>query len=509
MASVAEAGSTPLNLAAPVQSGNVLSSGFRVVQSSSGVKSGLDIRQINPSFAIDWLLSDVCLDSGGKATGDDPAFCKSKRNLAIGEDVHYIRKDPATGMALTGLPLLLGYAPRVVKIFDRYPNRDFSVATDIYDVYEADGSLLSATGTRNAVDNNSNFTFWGLQEGKTWAWQDGWVFFPVCALFNACPVNINGSSTSGSYAIASGTETAKGPVSASFTVWQKYDSYTYKSGKSLATMVSYHSNAKDAQDWVNRANQGKLAIEAFYFTREYGLTRYENWSSIPECQRLFPHLANSKCVSGNYESGCTGANATQAWSTNGSWTVRAGCEEATHVEKVSEPIHAFGAPVGNAQVTSRNLLQNGDFAAVNMDWWFVYGGIQRSVQATSQGNRYASIRCPQQGCLLGEHIYQDAPVSSVTQTYFGYPKASIQNGVLLRASQDGAVARVLSFVIKANGQHEIYSQTVQLGKTWSPVRFHFKKAFAPGDLYLRFALYPVTSGVTYDVDEAFLAALPD
>jgi hypothetical protein len=68
---------------------------------------------------------------------------------------------------------------------------------------------------------------------------------------------------------------------------------------------------------------------------------------------------------------------------------------------------------------------------------------------------------------------------------------------------------VAVFVIKASGKHEMFSQTVQLSETWSPVRFHFKRTFTADDQFVRFAIYPLTEGVSFDVDETFLAALPD
>jgi CubicO group peptidase (beta-lactamase class C family) len=466
-----EAGSEASDAASLLQKASVkrTSAETNLAPQSSSVMPGLDVRPLPSSGALDWLVSDVCIDESGKATPEDPAFCPRKRNYALGEDILYALGGSRGGLTVASWPLYSGYTARAVTSFDRAPLRNGLVSP-----------LVDRGGGR------------GLTGEETWIWPDSWGLFPACLLRSTC------SATSS-------TLLTKG-----FTVWNFHQNFTYSDGKTLPTIVSHRFNASSRLDLSSRADKGTLAVEVLYFTKEYGLTRYETWASAPECRRLNPEARGlpDVCLAGNADSGCNGAAATQEWSSQGPPVVRTACDEATQHQRLQAPRHPFGDLADRSQITSRNLIQNSDFSAPGMGSWVSHGKLSTKIRS-QRGNRYATVSCPRDGCRSGENLYQDASVSTESGSHFVYPRASLQSGVLLKASQEGALARVVTFVIRASGEYQTFEQLVKLGKEWAPVRYHFKRVFAPDDRALRLAIYPITPEVDIDVDEAFLATLPD
>ncbi len=56
------------------------------------------------SDTYDFLVQDVCLDDADRVLPDDPAACKKRRNLRIGESLPYVKIDMGDGFQLAPKP---------------------------------------------------------------------------------------------------------------------------------------------------------------------------------------------------------------------------------------------------------------------------------------------------------------------------------------------------------------------------------------------------------------------
>ena len=74
---------------------------------------------------------------------------------------------------------------------------------------------------------------------------------------------------------------------AGITSWTKPERYRFKSGKALTAIRSDHFAAANLK-------QAENSFERNYFTREYGLTRWEAWQTLAYCQKTLGK-ADARC----------------------------------------------------------------------------------------------------------------------------------------------------------------------------------------------------------------------
>ncbi len=477
--------------------------GFRILESNvtNGPHTSTYDTASHPAF--DWFVQDVCLNEHGNPTSDDPSTCARKRNLKIGEDVLYIHHNIEHDISLKNVPLMLGNAVRVHAQFDRAPFRSQSHG-DVYDVLEGEGNIASTTSTSMFEWTR----FWGRHEGSgDWTWQDGWVLFPLCVLFQNCPMEpVDKGYNRGTYNISGGTDTERWGNDFTYT-WYGRGPFTYSSGKVLESVYSYHSNASSLADVVEKANNGKLSLEIYYFTKEYGLTRYENWNSPARCMVLFND--EEVCPEGNKSRQCNGAPSTLAYSTNGSLVGRSSCEDTSEHKELDLPLHPYwsgtstdGLEVKASEITTRNLLHSGDFSRESTTGWTRYGESANWSVLSEEKNYFLRANCGSIACDKAQSIYQDLSPKQITETFYGYSVAHINAGALLRASVKGAQATLVVYLDSTP-----YMQKIQLSTEWNAVRFNFKADLSKVR-NIRYQLFMHDPQANYDIDETYLAPMP-
>ncbi len=239
-----------------------------------------------PSNGIDFLDQTVCDDGQGHATGQDPGnegtgcTCGSgnARKINIGEhlpyhkhDTNYVQisdsyriADPWGRVRVAQTMAYTQYLPQNGGQVTFNPNHGG------YSLIGADGAYIGIMGTHDQTGGFQPFFSIGCNT------RDSWVLFP--SSFGATPNQAFSWIASPSCNFPAGA--TPGTYANTFTVWTPWPVWvTYTNGKTLLTMIAYHY-AHQTQDIGSITMDGVDSGEFFYFTREYGMTRWEAWQSV-------------------------------------------------------------------------------------------------------------------------------------------------------------------------------------------------------------------------------------
>jgi hypothetical protein len=234
------------------------------------------------SSAIDLLIQKVCVDPGDKVLPVDPLGCRDPdrlRPLRVGEALPYHHHDqPMPGHPLglqqkDSYPILdLEGRVLVVNPFDYAPFAGFEPARDGYDIYRVEGGWASAGETRDA--GGFSTTFFGA-DCRRW---NGWVFFPATSRVAAGSAEL---PIAGRYWQQNGEIWPGGcdpsGLRPSLTSWVWLPGFAFGGVngapvKRLDALRSIHGTPAGPAFFA----RGHLKV--FYFTKLYGLTRWETWS---------------------------------------------------------------------------------------------------------------------------------------------------------------------------------------------------------------------------------------
>lgn len=228
-----------------------------------------------PASVEDLMIQKVCADGAGATLPVDPFAChdpNSLRPLAVGEPLPYRRVDQLGTLRRDSYPVLDLYGRRmIVNPADFGPFDRFAEA-DGYDIYRVRDGWASAQETRDAGGFTTTFFGAGC---RPWG---GWVFFPATAPIAAGdgqpPIEGRHWQQNG--------EAWPGPcdpsrLRASLTRWEWLPGFAFggvhgNPVKKLDTLRSIHGMP------------GRGHLEVFYFTKIYGLTRWEVWWSEPQIE---------------------------------------------------------------------------------------------------------------------------------------------------------------------------------------------------------------------------------
>ena len=240
---------------------------------------------------IDYLTQDVCIDSAGNAIAGDPANCGAHRNINIGEHSPYILTDVdhnnngATYFAFNSIPVHA--TDNTLKIlisksgqgnFDSSYTYNFDAARDGYDLI--DQTFNSYASIIRTSDGGCYDQIWS-HDGSAASVADragGWILFPYAGAPSSwSPSNFADVTT---YHVQI-TQGLSNPAcvngnSAGVTFWNAPASYTFETGKTLTAIKELHFAAADLSQQNN-------ALELYYFTKEYGATRWEAWQPQSLC----------------------------------------------------------------------------------------------------------------------------------------------------------------------------------------------------------------------------------
>jgi hypothetical protein len=223
---------------------------------------------------VDYLIQQVCDDGAGGHTSADPITCPGMaRKLRVGESLPYHKWDTAGGLGQISdaYPIADLYGRlRVVQTFFFNDTNAFQIPVfDLgdpatgrtgYDLMQADGNFVSGAGT---YDPGAG-------------WQPMWSN-SSCSLADSWVVGSKTQTVPFSFTDTIATLNISSPqcppnpwFGTSYTGWNYYPNLAYESGKLLNTIKTWHFSGPT----INES-----AIEEFYFTKEYGKTRWEDWSS--------------------------------------------------------------------------------------------------------------------------------------------------------------------------------------------------------------------------------------
>lgn len=429
-------------------------------------------RPLLGTTAEDLLIQDVCVAADGRLLADDPydgcPAGATQRDLRVGEPLPYHRHDqPGPGAPLgyqrhDAFPRP-GTGRRYVSPFDFAPFGEYNPDRDGYDVVEADGSFASIVGTRDPVGLSQ--TFFGPGCGL----DDSWLLFPTAAGATAgervAQLVLVGWERAG----AAFPGRCPGRFDRSLTRWSErtVDFGDVGGGrrKSLPALVVDHYGGATVE--------GADHIERFYFTRVYGLTRWERWQRTGT-----PRSA-----------GCNGATSEAGF-------VRLDCRDWTNVIADPEPYPADAWPVPYAH---SNLVRNHDFGGSGVAPWqrlgtSTAGAITNWSLITDGDGTHLATNCAG-SCSPGQCIYQDVPRQGLSGSFrFGGRFWAEGSGALeLVVFQRDAAARILA------------RHSVPIVASGRPLRIT-SPAFAvhPGADHFRITVY-LNAPSTFHFDDVWLA----
>ncbi|HVF36597.1 MAG TPA: hypothetical protein VNA29_01480 [Sphingomicrobium sp.] len=175
---------------------------------------------------------------------------------------------------------------------------NFSGARDAFDLIETSRSQYASI-IRTFDGGCSDQIFARNGRGKTMADRaGGWVLFPRDRAPDSwSPTETLKLTTFRKQVRPKGPRCADNHA-AGVTYWVRPAQYRFESGKNLTAVRSDHVASADL-------SQAENALERFYFTREYGMTRWESWSTMALCRRTFGQ-ASPRCDPMAFNNGLRG-----------------------------------------------------------------------------------------------------------------------------------------------------------------------------------------------------------
>ena len=486
---------------------------------------GPTVATLDSNDPMNWLVKSVCVNASGNLLTADPyGGCPAGatiRKLKVGEplpyhNLHNINQlqqhdtipmpDPSTGGTMVVMPF--DFPP--FNIYNLYEG------SDGYDIYRVQGNWVTAPNTQDGGGYGTTFFSSGCTVGG------GWNFFPASGFLSG------GQSTDqiqgvyweqGGQSFPGSCPTGYG---SSLNSWQLQKGMTFgvvgKPTKTTDTMESIHGF--EPSDIAGFKQHGHL--EVFYFTKEYGITRWEVWTPTDQSPTKTADCVEPNTVS--YQGVNFVVSSCRDWST------------VTPATSAVIPVW----PIPNLNLLKYAHFDGGfDDSTTNLQLWHRFGkspagnlinwSLLNSTVASDKrynaaGVRYLATNCgagadSQCGSSGSQAIYQDMPISmfSKNATYgYGVNIRTVSGtGAFQAAIQeiDGS-GKVLwqdvaqdTNITSDNGpdQQADQSQSVFLS---SKFVFHVVQVpVLPGAIKIRFLMIPITAH-TFDVLNAWLAPWP-
>lgn len=341
-------------------SGSAMATSCMVTPYSIAQPTGLNaVIASNPTY-LDYLIQDVCTDDFGNITTGDPATCPKHRNIRLGEKFPYFVSDRdgnGTGaryQANWSYPVAGPEGNLKVITFKEFRNlnenysfNNFSVTESGFDFIEFSSSYVSGTRTSDPGCYDQIFS----TDGGLYNRQNAWAFFPVGDP-ETFPASSSGTFTTYGTPISYPRKCNPGN-STGITYWHSPMNITFESGKTLRAVKSMHFAG-------TALNQQNNALELYYFTREYGFTRWEAW--IPQsrcyaektgaeaavCNPAGQHYLSGRCSSLNVSS--TGVPGLDTW--GGQYWVRVDCRDTTYYQALNTPT----LPLDNVMAQNNGIV---------------------------------------------------------------------------------------------------------------------------------------------------------
>jgi hypothetical protein len=393
-----------------------------------------------------WLVKSVCIDvNTNTALSVDPYCCpinSTMSKLSLGSALPYNNIEQTGVQISDSFPIVDKHGSTLyIHNFDYAPFNEFNQhsGSDGYDIYHIEKDVVSISNTKDGGGYGSTFFGFGCQFGNGWALfptadfstpaQDYW---PIAGVYWEKSAQSFPGDCPGGYS----TDT--------LTVWDMRVDFLFggmngNPTKSMNTLVSYHGyeTSDGSTPTANFLMNGHL--EVFYFTVQYGLTRWEVWtptsssSSESGNNTTTQHTGKEEEEHNPYSDSlkeCSGS--ASALFKGQSFTI-SNCHDWSTVRLLDVPVLPVW-PVVNANLLQYFHFEGGicEDTSQGMGLWHRFGSSSDghetnwSVQTSSAdgGMSYLALNC---GAAIGatcgpsgsQAMYQDIPVAALPDDVWG------------------------------------------------------------------------------------------
>jgi hypothetical protein len=467
----------------------------------------------------DWLLKNVCADASNTLAAVDPyGGCPpgtTERDIQVGERLPYLNHDqPQPGrpdgfqrrdnyplLDKSGNPLAVG---AMDFGYDR-PYGTFEAGDgDGYDLLTSRNGWVSASGTRDGGGYSQTFYGSGCTP------YNGWIFFPTTFLQSLtagssgqAPTTLTDDYWEESSQNWPGTCNSFTHFdSSTITSWQFKPGFAFGGlngapVKTMDTIVSTHGYS-NSPTFITSG-----ALEVFYFTKQYGVTRWEAWA--PTAQNRPPQQTPT----------CSGPN---VMTYNGIPFTLVDCRDwsMTIVGAASESVPTWPVP-------DTNLLANFHFTG-STNSWTKSGSktIATALRSTTPddtrfgpGVSYLSLGCGGSICQPSQRIYQDIPIANIKAgLLYDFAISAVSHGAtpgtvsvtLDQVNNRGSVLHSDSFTVSVPAAFRSYTDanSVYLAATFEAATTTAPITIQSGATALRFGITPQTPSMTFDIVDAWV-----
>jgi hypothetical protein len=484
---------------------------------------GQTVAALNQNDPMTWLIKSVCVNAQNQELSVDPyGGCPAGdtiRKLNVGDGLPYYNY--ALGGIWSDFPFTgLDGHEYVLRFTEPYPapsDRAFQYGDGQFDVY---GVNINNDGWVSAPNTQDNYTYGGTFFGPNCEVGGGWGLFPAANFLSTGFTHLMAGDIAAYYQNGQSFPGTCPPLVGTIgDGWSYQKNFAFGAAgqppKYMDTIIAYHGYSSGT------SFQQHNIMEVFYFTREYGITRYEQWTPIQQN----PVKDTREC------------NNPDTVTYQGQVFVITDCADFSETAPAAPPFAVPVAPVPNV-----NLLKYPNFDAAFKNSWIGGGADGQGNQlvwnlSTSktyydtrsrngQGVNYIQLACGNPSVSgscnanpWGEFIAQDIPAASFTNgSTYGYGvavKTESGSGTIGLTIQelDATKTHVLGYVTKTETvtPESGYDPNGNSASVYLPATFvysTFKLNLAPGTAYLRFVVAPQTPKIYFDVSYAWFAPWP-
>lgn len=288
--------------------------------------------------ALDYVITDVCVDDKNQVIKGDPATCPKHRNLRIGERLPYILNDYdrvalRNWTSFASVPMVGTDGKLKIMVSKHFQGMHtgwgagfkFSYAYDKnvtgYDLIDPSESAISVTRTSDGGCFDQ--VFYSNKPKRI----GGWIFFDRNLQDGSDNHNIRLERLEPT--LPAGCPRTSGNTSGNTRdIWNAPAFRTYESGKVLKSIITYHYAHKDLSKKSN-------ALERFFFTKEYGFTKWESWWPLAKCQseQSDKSLCDLNSPTHFLRGRCGPSDGTAVWG-NQQW-IRMDCRDVTFTQDLN------------------------------------------------------------------------------------------------------------------------------------------------------------------------------
>lgn len=398
--------------------------------------SNFTVDALDGNHYVNWITKSVCVNGNGALLAVDPyGGCPANsflRKMQIGDPLPYANFDQTQAQRSDSIPLYdSAMKPIYMNTFDFPPFGKFNLydGSDGYNVVFVKNGMVSWSNTKDGGGFGQTFF------GADCTVGDGWRLFPTTGLLNEQETSteslingiyweMTGQSFPGTCITPTYKVTTSYKLSRSFTFGGPNGAY-----KTMDTLISTHGKSPEN-------------IERSFFTREYGLTRWEAWSTrqtnyVNQCSTVtppFPGYYLNDCRDWSLV-GTTSVSPILQWPVVNANLLQhahfdlAGFDDTTQTKGLW---HRFPAQ-NNSPVINWSAL----VSTSNLDRGYYLDNTVARYLGT--GTRYLAMNCGATTCPASgtQAIYQDVPLSAFcsgcTYMYGVDARTASGSGVLLMA----------------------------------------------------------------------------